>query len=98
MEKRYRSTTHGSRFIMPSGKDLYFPGGLYITGDPEEQAELDKVCGRPGSMIYADQARVVPSIPLEDPSSKDVIDETVAAAAITGNENLVKAAMSKLNK
>jgi hypothetical protein len=41
-EKFYYSPFHNSMFVMPCGKILRFPGGVFATTNAWEQSELDK--------------------------------------------------------
>jgi len=50
--KTYYNMVSGSQFVMPDGLAIVFLGGRYVTDDPAQIAELDKVCNRPSSMIY----------------------------------------------
>lgn len=49
--RRYLTNVPGSQFIMPDGLALKFLGGVYVTDNPTEIAELDKIANRPGSII-----------------------------------------------
>ena len=50
--KTYYHLIPGAKFILPTGLEIVFLGGVYITDDPAQIAELNAVVNVPGSMVH----------------------------------------------
>lgn len=81
--KTFHHMVPGARFIMPSGLEVRFLGGVFVTDDKEIIEELDKIANEPTSQIYTkaeakEAAEALQKLSAEDASKQQapaVIDK-----------------------